>query len=226
MMNRKLTTDEVKELLAYIEGKGFKYRDVQLEIFDHLACKVEEILEKNPDLSLSDAIERAHVTFGIFGLSSIEDSYRAALGIQFFKVFPKQWLYIMKSWKGFIFVMIYLAFAGLLLNTTSINFIDGMRIGFGVSFLIMTIAILLKYRPLSKNYLIYRSLGMQLTLTFNLLFQLMISIWLWNWIGYNWGKILMLIIAFLFMSVFMVYERRLKQIVEQIDDMELKNKYS
>ena len=48
---------------------------MQYEILDHVACKVEELLDKNPSLSLDDAFRIVHSEFGIFGFSTLAESY-------------------------------------------------------------------------------------------------------------------------------------------------------
>lgn len=72
----KLTKDQIEQLKKLISYKGYPEVDVQYEILDHVACKVEELIEENPKLSLPDAFQKVHASFGIFGFSELEESYK------------------------------------------------------------------------------------------------------------------------------------------------------
>ncbi|MCH7397633.1 hypothetical protein MM236_06515 [Belliella sp. DSM 107340] len=71
----KLDKDQIDQLKKLISYKGYPQVDVQYEILDHVACKVEVLMEENPKLSLSDAFRKVHASFGIFGFSELEESY-------------------------------------------------------------------------------------------------------------------------------------------------------
>lgn len=72
----KLTKAEIEQLKKLISYKGYPEIDVQYEILDHVACKVEELMESNPKLTLPDAFQKVHASFGIFGFSTLEESYK------------------------------------------------------------------------------------------------------------------------------------------------------
>ncbi|TVP47779.1 MAG: hypothetical protein EA341_12010 [Mongoliibacter sp.] len=72
----KLTKDQIEQLKKLISYKGYPQIDVQYEILDHVACKVEELMEENPKLSVPDAFQKVHASFGIFGFSELEESYK------------------------------------------------------------------------------------------------------------------------------------------------------
>jgi hypothetical protein len=74
----KLSKDQITILKKLISYKGYPEIDVQYEILDHVACKVEVLLEENPKLALDDAFRKVHSEFGIFGFSSLEESYKKA----------------------------------------------------------------------------------------------------------------------------------------------------
>ncbi|MGY6520367.1 MAG: hypothetical protein ACXIUD_01470 [Mongoliitalea sp.] len=71
----KLSKDQIEQLKKMISHKGYPAIDVQYEILDHVACKIEELLEENPKLSLEAAFAKVHASFGIFGFSGLEESY-------------------------------------------------------------------------------------------------------------------------------------------------------
>lgn len=72
----KLSKDQITQLKKLISYKGYPEIDVQYEILDHVACKVEDLMEENPKLSLPDAFQKVHASFGIFGFSELEESYK------------------------------------------------------------------------------------------------------------------------------------------------------
>jgi hypothetical protein len=48
-----------------------------LEILDHFACKVEEILSEDPHIPFDTAIQKAHQSFGVKGFQPIVASFEA-----------------------------------------------------------------------------------------------------------------------------------------------------
>jgi len=75
----KLSPSQITILKKLISYKGYPEIDVQYEILDHVACKVEVLMEKDPKLELDDAFRKVHSEFGIFGFSSLEESYKKAI---------------------------------------------------------------------------------------------------------------------------------------------------
>jgi len=87
MDNVKLSEQQVKELKDYIKAKGFTDPAVINEILDHFACKVEEELEVNPELSFYDAIHQARKSFGVMGFAPIAESFTKQLRSKYIKVY-------------------------------------------------------------------------------------------------------------------------------------------
>lgn len=75
----KLTKPQIDQLKTLISKKGYPEIDVQYEILDHVACKVESMLDYHPKLNLEDAFQKVHAEFGIFGFSDLELSYKKAI---------------------------------------------------------------------------------------------------------------------------------------------------
>lgn len=72
----KLNKDQIEQLKKLISKKGYPEIDVQYEILDHVACKVEVMLDENPNLKVEEAFQKVHASFGIFGFSDLEESYK------------------------------------------------------------------------------------------------------------------------------------------------------
>jgi hypothetical protein len=82
-----LTAEQINIIKAFISKRGFTYPDVQLEIIDHVASRVEELMAESPKLSLDEAIGITHAEFGVMGFSVFEDSMIVSLQKKFFKHF-------------------------------------------------------------------------------------------------------------------------------------------
>lgn len=72
----KLNQTQIEQLKKLISYKGYTEIDVQFEILDHVACEVEKLMEENSNLSLEDTFRKVHAGFGIFGFSTLEESYK------------------------------------------------------------------------------------------------------------------------------------------------------
>ncbi|KYG73150.1 hypothetical protein [Roseivirga echinicomitans] len=84
-----LTVEQITAIKAFINKRGFNTIEVEMEALDHMASKVEELLEEKPNMNFDLAITKAHSSFGIYGLStlaeSIEDGLLQRFKTQFFK---------------------------------------------------------------------------------------------------------------------------------------------
>ncbi|MFT6969891.1 MAG: hypothetical protein ACJAXX_000454 [Roseivirga sp.] len=80
MPNTTLSIDQIAAIKTFINKRGFNTIEVEMEALDHLASKVESLLEERPEMNFDLAITKAHSSFGIFGLSSIEESLQKLIG--------------------------------------------------------------------------------------------------------------------------------------------------
>lgn len=79
MDKRILNQEELSLLQHFIKSRGFKDEGTIHEILDHFACKVEDILTEQPTLSVSEAMQKAHLSFGFRGFRNIEETYQNQL---------------------------------------------------------------------------------------------------------------------------------------------------
>lgn len=86
-----LSEQEIEKLFRFCEKKYVRYYDLQLELVDHLAARIEEEIEKDPKLSFDGALEKVYKGFGIFGFAHIVRDREKAL----FKSHNRLW------WKAF-----------------------------------------------------------------------------------------------------------------------------
>jgi hypothetical protein len=88
----KLSSFHIAQIKNFVSQRGFTEPDLQIEIIDHMACRVEELMSANQTLTLDHAIKLAHSEFGIMGFSIFEDAMRSALQKRYFKVFGNIYL--------------------------------------------------------------------------------------------------------------------------------------
>ncbi len=112
-----LSPDQITTLKKLISFKGYEEIDVQYEILDHVACRVEVLMEENKKLSLEDAFRKTHAEFGIFGFSDLADSYRESIRKKF-------WSRYWASLKWFLtsYQVVYLFILGWVFHFISQNF--------------------------------------------------------------------------------------------------------
>ncbi|SDA46792.1 hypothetical protein SAMN03080617_00553 [Algoriphagus alkaliphilus] len=154
-----LSPDQISALKKLISFKGYDEIDVQYEILDHVACRVEVLMEENPKLSLEEAFRKTHSEFGIFGFSDLEESYKK--GIQ--KKFQSRYWAILRAFFT-SYRVIYLFLLGWALNFISKNFtLFGEKLtapGWGVIGLVITVIFFLIYYyrvgRQFKNYAVFK----------------------------------------------------------------------
>lgn len=85
----KLDKSQLIQIRDFISRRGFTYYDVQLEILDHVACRVEELMTADNTLTLDAAITRTHAEFGPLGFSAFEDAMRTSIGRKYWRMFKE-----------------------------------------------------------------------------------------------------------------------------------------
>lgn len=150
---KKLNQIELQSVVAFIQKRGFSYVDVQTELLDHVACRVEEIMDENSDVSLQSALEKAHAEFGIFGFSTFEDSVISGLSKKYNRLFWRKFF----SFFGLKYILLVLAgvysmykFQVLLDSKIS------MHLTSLVVFIAAIVCVIKINRPRFKHYLVYR----------------------------------------------------------------------
>ncbi len=75
-----LSQEQIQQLFLFTEKKFVRWYDLQVELVDHLANKIEAEMELDPSLSFDRALGNVYAEFGIFGFAQIvrekEDSLR------------------------------------------------------------------------------------------------------------------------------------------------------
>jgi hypothetical protein len=88
----KLNTDQINQIKTFVEDKGIKYPDVQLEAIDHVASRVEELMTTDAQLSTNEAIGITYAEFGATGFKIFEKGMSATLRKKNYKFFVAAFL--------------------------------------------------------------------------------------------------------------------------------------
>jgi hypothetical protein len=67
----QLSEDQIQSLYSFTKKKGVQWYDLQLELVDHLACRIEEEMEHDRSLGFEAALERVYKGFGLFGFAKV-----------------------------------------------------------------------------------------------------------------------------------------------------------
>ncbi|WP_425635908.1 hypothetical protein ACPUEN_10875 [Algoriphagus yeomjeoni] len=112
----KLSPSQIDTLKKLISSKGYPEIDLQYEILDHVACKVEVLLEEKPEMALDDAFRKVHSEFGIFGFSDLAESYTKSIEKRYRRFFWEELRAFFTSYR-----IIYPAGIGFILYWLSLN---------------------------------------------------------------------------------------------------------
>jgi hypothetical protein len=156
----KLTKDQITTLKKLISYKGYPEIDVQYEILDHVACKVEELLDKDPRLALDNAFRKVHSEFGIFGFSTLEESYKKSIEKRYYRYFLEELKTLFTSYRIIYPLVSALILYWLSATTRPFGFDLSLPIWLGfffISSLIILFIIHSKSNKELKNYASYKS---------------------------------------------------------------------
>jgi hypothetical protein len=105
-----LSKSDLQKIREFISKRGFTEPDLQIEIVDHVACRVEVIMIADGKLDLQQAIKLTHAEFGVMGFSVFEDGMRSTLQKRYWRVF-KSYFRSAFNWKiiPLMLAMIYLS---------------------------------------------------------------------------------------------------------------------
>lgn len=75
----ELTKEQIDALHRFVEKKHVHWYDLQAELVDHLASRIEEDMAANTDLSFDAALEKVYAGFGIFGFAKLVQERQSQL---------------------------------------------------------------------------------------------------------------------------------------------------
>lgn len=144
----KLTAEQLDYIRSFISKRGFTALDLQMEIIDHVACRVEELRSKNPTLGFEEAVAQTHREFGIFGFSTLEEAMMKSLTQKYRNQFALEF----KRWFSFPTIILVGGFTFLLFQlffTVATNWLIGI---FGFIYLALAVGVTAYQFKLKRRY--------------------------------------------------------------------------
>ncbi|REG81517.1 hypothetical protein [Algoriphagus antarcticus] len=156
----KLSPSQITTLKKLISYKGYPEIDLQYEILDHVACKVEVLLEEKPTLSLDDAFRKVHGEFGIFGFSDLAESYTKSIEKRYRRFFWEEFKSIFTSIRIIYPIAIASILYWLSINTRPFGYELTLPIWGVIFFFIGLVYVISSYMRVDKelkNYVAFKS---------------------------------------------------------------------
>jgi hypothetical protein len=222
----KLSSEQISQIKAFISKRGFTYPDVQLEIIDHVASRVEELMTETPSLTLDQAISITHGEFGVMGFSVFEDGMIASLQTKFFRHF----INIFLSWFNWKYLPL-MALSIYLIDRVFVyvNNPQYFVVGGFITLLVMVFSIGIRYETKYKKYnkMLTMRMGNSYMVTCSVLFNLWnilgIQFKIYQNAGINTSAIVFSLLVVL-ITLLLITVEKLRQITIN-DCQELDNKY-
>lgn len=68
-----LTQSQIDRIFEFTAQKYIKYYDVQLELVDHVASRIEDMMAADAQLQFEVALQRVYKSFGVFGFTKVQN---------------------------------------------------------------------------------------------------------------------------------------------------------
>ena len=168
----KLTTEQIEYVSNYIKSFDIKWYELQLELTDHMVTSMEEIWEKEPELTFHQVKQYAENRFGRNGFKEVEKERRIILHKEFNR----------SQWK---MVVEYLKFPKIVMSILLVVFV--YRISFYFEDILLYIKILFGILLVTSvvsifNWFLYRKINGKRFLALETAFSVNIgSIWFSYW---------------------------------------------
>jgi hypothetical protein len=206
----KLAADQIAQIKSWVSKRGFTHTDVQYEIIDHIASAIEEKMEGDPKLTLENAFEEVHRSFGVCGFLEIEEAIAKKLQNELWRSYLQAGKIIITSPKVLIPLVIVLIFHLIKeqfpLHIEQISQVS--IISFAVISLICT-GLIYKIKKHVSNYLSFKmAVGIIPSLIFIVLNLKLI--WLKH-ISYSWGLLTLGITALCIYSIILGSQHMIKK---------------
>lgn len=144
----KLTPQQLDYIKGFIRRRGFTALDLQMEIIDHVACRVEDLRSENPALPFEDAVAQTHREFGVFGFATLEEAMMKSLT----KKYRNQFALEFKRWFSFPTILLVGGFTLLLYQlffVVATNWLIGV---FGFLYLALAVGVIAYQYKLKRRY--------------------------------------------------------------------------
>lgn len=69
-----LTSAQIEHIFKFTSKKYIKFYDVQLELVDHVASKIEDLMAGDTSLTFEMALQKVYKSYGVYGFTKVEQA--------------------------------------------------------------------------------------------------------------------------------------------------------
>ncbi len=118
---KQLSKAQIDSLFDFVKKHYVEWYDLQLELVDHLATDIENIMDKNPNISFEKARDIAFKKFGITGFYDVIEARKRAIHKHILRLLVKEMFSVVLSLKIIFFMGLWLLFYKFFINFPKIN---------------------------------------------------------------------------------------------------------
>lgn len=145
----QLNHEQVQQLFSFTEKKFVRYYDLQVELVDHLAERIEEKMNEDASVNFDMALQSVYKDFGIFGFAKIVQEKSEQLRKQNNRRLFKEVKDLFR-WPETIFSVVVGLFIWTMVNYIDKMFLDILVVLFILISAVLVIIIRRKQRPHKK----------------------------------------------------------------------------
>ncbi len=142
---KTLTQQQIDSLFEFTKQHYVDYYDVQVELVDHLANDIEQMMSDNEHISFEQARDKAFKKFGITGFYDVVSSKMWQMEKEYYKLIFKHFLSLLTSKMIVAIVAVFVIFSYVLKHSKY-----NMYLFFGFIVLLMLITFILIFKNGNK----------------------------------------------------------------------------
>tara|TARA_R110000868_G_scaffold386700_1_gene655067 strand:- start:508 stop:1200 length:693 start_codon:yes stop_codon:yes gene_type:complete len=146
----KLSKHQIQELYTFTRAHFVYHFDLQTELVDHLAHGIEDLQEKNPNLTFQEALNKEFKKFGIFGFQDVIADRAKALSKRYWKIILRFYAEFF-SLPKIMFTLLLSALLFIALKATPLGYQQYVITGVFLAFLIPSTVKLVQYNRILKK---------------------------------------------------------------------------
>jgi hypothetical protein len=158
----QLSAEQIQVLFSFTEKKKVHWYDLQLELVDHLACRIEEEMEADTSLSFEAALNKVYKGFGLFGFAKVVQEKQAQLHRAAKKMWWTEFKAFFKWPEISLLLLIALTLWKLPLNVKPTSLMRGFT-GFYILISVAFLIYVLRTRRTQRKLLLLQSGGSHLS---------------------------------------------------------------
>ena len=149
----QLSDTQIQYLFQFVEKKSVHWYDLQIELVDHLASRIEEEMDADKTLTFEASLERVYKDFGLFGFVKVIQEKQ----IQLHRSARKIWWQEIHAFLAWPKVILLALLAAVLWTLSSLLPADLLMIGFLAAYILASLGSLgtmFRYRKACRKLLL------------------------------------------------------------------------